>query len=258
MSLRAQVRRTQGLRNCFRCESREGRRRSSVEARLVRVIRSAVLRADLLSVIAPVGHVPREKQMIKVLGAIVAALTIVGVLITGATVFYACLFLAVNPTPWNFPGDPPLFDLLIYAGAITAMVNLPLAFLVKRLAGQSRRLLGSIPRLCAIVGVVMFVGAAAGILERQDARWAAVRNGIRQYGDAVATASADKHRVLSHEEFEQFKKQFMPRSVPVLLPGYGMVQLRMAHGVYPYVGVDFTDASHALFDPTTMLCTYSD
>ena len=27
-----------------------------------------------------------------------------------------------------------------------------------------------------------------------------------------------------------------------------MVQLRMAHGVYPYVGVDFSDASHALFE----------
>jgi hypothetical protein len=104
----------------------------------------------------------------------------------------------------------------------------------------------------------MFVGAAAGILERHDARWAAVRHGIRQYGDTIAMASGDKHHVLSHEEFERLKQQFMPRPVPVLLPGFGMVQLRMAHGVYPYVGVDFSDASHALFDPTTMLCTYSD
>jgi hypothetical protein len=197
--------------------------------------------------------------MIRVLGIVLAAAwMIVGVLITGATVYSGCLFFAIHPTPWNFPGDPPLYDLLIYAGAIAAAVNLPLALLVRRYAGQSRGYLSLIPRLCAIVGVVIFVGSAAGILERQDARWAAVRNGVRRYGDTIAAASGDKHRVLSHEEFQRLKEQFMPGSVPVLLPGYGMVQLRMAHGVYPYVGVDFSDASHALFEPTTMLCTYSD
>ena len=62
--------------------------------------------------------------MIRVLGiALAAAWTIVGVLITGATVFSGCLFFAIHPAPWNFPGDPPLFDLLIYAGAIAAAVN---------------------------------------------------------------------------------------------------------------------------------------
>src|SRR6266849_2849955 len=101
--------------------------------------------------------------MIRALGIVLAAAwTIVGVLITGSTVFYGCLFFAIHPTPWNFPGDPPLFDLLIYAGAIAAAVNLPLALFVRRLAGQSRRFLSSIPRLCAIVGVVIFVGSAAG------------------------------------------------------------------------------------------------
>jgi hypothetical protein len=32
----------------------------------------------------------------------------------------------------------------------------------------------------------------------------------------------------------------------------------MAHGVYPYVGVDFGGGANALFDPRTMICTYSD
>jgi hypothetical protein len=50
----------------------------------------------------------------------------------------------------------------------------------------------------------------------------------------------------------------MPNPVPVFLRGYGQVQLRMAHGVYPYIGVDFRDGGHALFDPVTMYCTYSD
>src|SRR5262249_42097167 len=100
--------------------------------------------------------------------------------------------------------------------------------------------------------------AAAGILERQDARWAAVRNGIRQYGDRIAAAVGDKDRVLSHEEFVEFKRRFLPTPIPVRLPGYGTVSLRIAHGVYPYVGVDFGGGANALFDPRTMMCTYSD
>ena len=48
------------------------------------------------------------------LGLLLAVWTIVGTLVTVAVMFYGGLFLAINPTPWNFPGDPPLFDLLIY------------------------------------------------------------------------------------------------------------------------------------------------
>jgi len=105
--------------------------------------------------------------------------------------------------------------------------------------------------------IAVFI-ATAGILERQNSRWREIRNGIRRYGDQIAAAAGDKHRVLSHERFERFKQQFLPIPVAVQLPGYGPVRLRMAHGVYPYVGVDFSDASHALFDPRTMWCTYSD
>lgn len=103
---------------------------------------------------------------------------------------------------------------------------------------------------------VVVIGAL-GILERQDPRWSELRKGIRRYGDAIAAAAGDKHRVLSHEEFERFNQQFVPTPGAVQLRGYGVVRLRMAHGVYPYVGVDFSDASHALFDPTTMWCRYS-
>src|SRR6266498_2107251 len=36
-----------------------------------------------------------------------------------------------------------------------------------------------------------------------DGRWRAVRNGIRQYGDAIAAAAGDKDRVLAQEEFRR-------------------------------------------------------
>jgi len=191
------------------------------------------------------------------LGFLLAVWAIVGALITVAIMFYGGLFLAINPTPWNFPGDPPLCDLLIYAAGIATMINLPLAVIVGRL-GRRTGLVLSIPRLCSAVALVMLIGSAAGILERHDARWRAVRNGIREYGDRIAAAAGDKNHVLTEEEFRRFHDRFLPQPLPVALPGYGTVHLRMAHGVYPYVGVDFGGGANALFDPRTMICTYSD
>ena len=182
---------------------------------------------------------------------------LIGALFLGATVFYAALFFSINPTPWNFPGDPPLFDLVIYAAGIAAVINVPAWLVVRQLAGP-RVPPASLPRLCSILSLAMFATSVIGILERHDARWADIRNGIRRYGDAIASAAGDRNRFLSHEEFEKFKRDFMPTPVPVRLAGYGTVTLRMAHGVYPYVGVDFGGGAHALFDPRTMICTYSD
>ena len=191
------------------------------------------------------------------LGLLLAVWTIVGTLVTVAVMFYGGLFLAINPTPWNFPGDPPLFDLLIYGAGTATMVNLPLAVIVSRF-GQRKGLVPWIPRLSSALALVMLIGSAAGILERHDARWRAIRNGIREYGDLIAAAAGDKNRVLTEEEFRRFHKRFLPQPLPVALPGYGTVRLRMAHGVYPYIGVDFGGGANALFDPRTMFCTYSD
>jgi hypothetical protein len=191
------------------------------------------------------------------LGLLLAVWTVVGALVTAAIMFAGGLSLKTNPTPWNFPGDPPLFDLLIYGAAIATTVNLPLAVIVGRF-GQRSGLVLSIPRLCSALAVIMLIGSAAGILERQDARWRAVRTGIREYGDLIAAAAGDKNRVLTEEEFRRFHARFLPQPLPVTLPGYGTVHLGMAHGVYPYVGVDFGGGANALFDPRTMICTYSD
>jgi hypothetical protein len=116
----------------------------------------------------------------------------------------------------------------------------------------------SLPRTCATLAMILFVISAAPILERHDARWREVRNGIRQYGDAIAAAAGSQGRLLTEEEFHRLHDQFMPEPIPVTLRGYGIVRLRMAHRVYPYVGVDFGGGANAIFEPRTMLCTYSD
>ena len=177
--------------------------------------------------------------------------------VAAMVMFYGLTFFSINPSPWNFPGDPPFFELLAYCGIASVLLSLPLWLLARRFAATPRLVVfGS--KLTSIVSSIAVFIAMAGILERQDSRWGEIRHGIRQYGDRIAAATGDKNRVLSHDEFERFKQQFVPTPVMVKLPGYGPVRLRMAHGVYPYVGVDFSDASHALFDPRTMWCTYSD
>ena len=58
--------------------------------------------------------------------------------------------------------------------------------------------------------------------------------------------------MLTEEEFRRFHERFLPQPLPVALQGYGTVHLRMAHGVYPYIGVDFGGGANALFDRRTM------
>jgi len=81
--------------------------------------------------------------------------------------------------------------------------------------------------------------------------------GIATYGDLVAADVGD-HGLLTSEEFTRLIVKYMPVPIERQLVGYGLVRLRMAHGVYPYVGVDFSDSEHALFDPRMMICWYSD
>jgi len=122
------------------------------------------------------------------LGFLLAVWAIVGALITVAVMFYGGLFLAINPTPWNFPGDPPLFDLLIYAAGIATMVNLPVAVIVGRL-GQRSGLVLSIPRLCSAVAVVMLIRMALP-------PFAATANGARIR--PVPTGRGNERKIIKH------------------------------------------------------------
>ena len=151
-----------------------------------------------------------------------------------------------------------MFELVSTISGVAAVVNLGLWLLTSRFGVGSARWLGLVSRVCSILSLAIFVACAIGILERQSPRWADIRGGIRQRGDAIAAAARDKDGVLSAEEFSRLRQTFMPNAVPVQLPGYGTVWLRMAHGRYPYVGVAFSSGDNAVFDPRTMICTYSD
>jgi hypothetical protein len=189
--------------------------------------------------------------------------TILVTLASSVTAFYTAFvvyaIVALGDRPWNFPGDPPIFDLLIVPAALSSVLALTLWLVLRRSTKTTAtRFLASGILAAAIFSAATCGACAAGILERHDARWTAVRRGIREYGDAIAAAAGDKHHVLTPDEFERLHERFMPKPIAVDLPGFGTVHLRMAHGVYPYVGVDFGNGANALFDPRTMICTYSD
>ena len=76
------------------------------------------------------------------------------------------------------------------------------------------------------------------------------------YSQQIDAATGGTRRQLSPDEVETLRNRFIPEAVPADLPGHGVVHLRMAHGVYPYVGVDFGGA-HALFDPGYMFVLYT-
>jgi len=199
---------------------------------------------------------PNITTILKTLRKIfIGAWAVIGGILLAIAVFFGGLCFLLYPTHWNFPGDPPLLDLSIYPIALAAIINVPLWLMAKRW-WTGRFPVKKFSRNWAILSLVLLAIPVAGILERHGPRWAAIRDGIRQYGDEIAAATGSKDRVLSWEECREFEARFPPRHVQ--LPGYGMVTLRIFNGFYPYVGVDFGGGSNALFDLRTMICTYSD
>ena len=160
-----------------------------------------------------------------------------------------------------FPGDPPYLDVALHPAAAAFVLCGVLFVLRTWLSNRLRFSPTFYGFLLAVLIASSFSSAvsAGGVLFRFSQSWAPVRHGIGRYGEAILAASGgDRTRTLSREEFLRLQQQFLPAPVEVQLSGFGAVQLRMNHGVYPYVGVDFGSGRNALFDPDTMLCTYSD
>ena len=183
--------------------------------------------------------------------------TIIGVLACAST------SAGVADRAWLWPGDAPTLDLGFVFGLCGLVPALVGCALFRRELRADR--LGSAARLpfgtaTAGLGLVLcsllISGAAIGY--RHTPAWQQVRAAIMHYGDEVAADVGDRTRVLSREQFDTLRQKHVPRPIPVVLPGWGVVHIRMAHAVYPYVGVDFGEGRNAFFEPRSMLCTYSD
>jgi hypothetical protein len=162
-----------------------------------------------------------------------------------------------------FPGDPPFLDvaLLPASGSVVLAFGLLLlcSLQVLRRHWAAPRLMVLSARTLLAASALTTVFCAAGILYRFSPAWAPVRIGIRTYGNSILAASGgDPRHLLSQQEFLLLEQRFLTPPVEVPVRGYGFVRLRMAHGAYPYVGVDFGGGRNAAFHPGTMYCTYSD
>lgn len=190
-----------------------------------------------------------------VVGTVVG--TIIGVLAC------ALAFAGVADRAWLWPGDAPTLDLgfiLGVCGLVPALVGSALfrrELPADRLGRAARVPLGTaILGLGLVLSGLLISGAAIGY--RHTAAWQQVRATIVRYGDDVAADVGDRNLVLSREQFDAMRLKHVPRPIPVVLSGWGVVHIRMAHAVYPYVGVDFGEGRNAFFEPRSMLCTYSD
>lgn len=164
---------------------------------------------------------------------------------------------------WLFPGDPPYFDLSLLLAAVAMVPGLAGAALFRRQHAAAR--LGgaawlpfSIALAATTVATATALTCLGGIGYRHSVAWRGVRSGLAHYGDLIASDVGDRRQILTEQQFRALRGRLIPSPVPIELPGWGTVRLRMAHAQYPYVGVDFGDGRHALFDPDTMICIYSD
>jgi hypothetical protein len=187
-----------------------------------------------------------------------ALVALIAILATGIAVPTALAGIADQG--WWFPGDPPMLDLALPPAALgflgAAFVWWRLTVL-RRTDGAPRLLLVLSAAVTASAAVAL-AACAAGIGFRQSTAWSDLRHAIRQAGDAVAADVSDPSAVLGRAEFEALRQKHVPRPIEITLRGFGSVRLRMAHAIYPYVGVDFGEGRHAFFEPRSMTCTYSD
>lgn len=162
---------------------------------------------------------------------------------------------------WYFPGDPPVLDLLPYLGALCALLGGVLFLCTFVLVRRWRLPARWIALFLAGLGVVVAIPGLVVIGHRHTSTWEPVRSAIRHYDQVIGEAVREQRLTLprSSAAFERLRATYLPNDQIVHLAGWERpVKLRMAHGVPPYVGVDFGGGAHAMFDPTTMICTYSD
>jgi hypothetical protein len=75
----------------------------------------------------------------------------------------------------------------------------------------------------------------------------------------VAREVPDPGRRLTDTEYDAVKSRLLTRQPTFASRGFREpLKIRMMQTIPPYVGVDFGEGRNAVFDLTTMICTYSD
>ncbi|MFN7940545.1 MAG: hypothetical protein U0X73_03030 [Thermoanaerobaculia bacterium] len=166
----------------------------------------------------------------------------------------------LGSAPWNFPGDPPSYEALIYFASLAGVINLPLWLLLRKAPSDSAR--GQIvvlARSFTIFALATIQLAGLGLLERHSPRWAGLRAAMMACSDDLAAAQGGGHSPLTDGQVDRWRQAHRQKPLTAHLPGFGEVRLDIGSDEYPYcVKTDFGEGHIAVFDFATMWCTYSD
>lgn len=165
-------------------------------------------------------------------------------------------------SPWNFPGDPAFFEMVMWGTSKALPLTMVPAILIAFGKGtkQPEESRWVFRQMLVVTCIHLFclTVAWASIWERCGPRWEAVRNALRARTarvEAETPASARALHPIGLASTQRFLTSEMPDE-QVNLPGYGMVTLK-PFGMYPWVRVEF-DGGYAVFeDLDTMECGIS-
>lgn len=180
-------------------------------------------------------------------------------LLIAANVYFA---VAVGST--YFPGDPPAADLILeQALVVVGFVALGIVVsLVISVFSKERRGLRTVAGLGAaflLLSIVGSVPTGAEIAKRHLGEWAQLQDVLRQNEQQVLKIVGRGNGKLSRAEIDQAKSWYSEHPVYFRFRELKEpVQVRPMSNTAPYVGVDFGRGANAMFDLSTMICTYSD
>ncbi|NMO18129.1 hypothetical protein HPC49_14405 [Pyxidicoccus fallax] len=168
--------------------------------------------------------------------------------------------------PAYFPGDAPLADLcvdLALAGWLFIAIGLVAARAMSRFIDRTSTLRVATRILTGllVLSCVTLAPALARVAGRQFGEWRQLRALLVEGEARARTYARSQDGVLTRDEFEQARAWFQAHPDHFSfkfkeLPQPVRVQVMTSRP--PYVGVHFGGGSNAVFDLTTMRCTYSD
>ena len=169
---------------------------------------------------------------------------------------------ALTARPTAIPGDPPLADIVLevaLCGWLFILIGFCGYFVVRHEADLVVRLWRRVLPPLTVVSFLALAPAVAQVGERHFGEWRQLKSLLRENEARVQQLTGRTEGMLSEEERVRVRAWFLEHPVSLRFGSEPEpVQIRLMHGMPPYVGVDFGQGRSAVFEPVTMLCLYAD
>src|SRR5213596_2815652 len=129
---------------------------------------------------------------------------------------------------WYFPGDPPIFDLMLDLGLLSLGPAVVAVIVGCRGLRRWQSYLFWIGAGGISAAAILIIPGAVIVAHRHGEAWSAVRSAIRQYSADISADVGTRPVPLSEDEFQALRARYLPEPVTIGLHGWGPVALRMA------------------------------